>query len=896
MAGKRRPEPLHPVAFPKLPRLEPEPGLCKAPALPDGPGAYEGSCFSCPLAGRDAPEPLARWSPAAAYLPCAAGPPAACPRYRREAGSPGARPPADAHECLVRELLLAREPWGGPPGLKKPLAALEAGAPARRGTLAVPKPVYGTPVCYLEPRPPLALRAADWALRSAPELGSPGAYYGAVGVCGPPCLAAAHRPPAKAAREPDTWAPLGAPTAGGFAPYALPLRGPGLLYPPPPPALEQRPGAPIVPMPGGYRGFPASDEPPLPSAYVRPPAPGGCSAGASEGPEPRRPLPGFAFAPPSEGHGAPDKAASAFQPVGAPDKVPRGAKRLLETFAPVESPYGLWSAASERELPPPETRRAGLAPTGESNHGAPGVPPPAPMPTASSPVRHVGSGEAPGAREAAGELGASPEPPSPEGRRRDQQGETGPSSPPMPVINNVFSLAPYREYLEGPAEVPVGTEHGPRCSAGGSPGRRDSCGAPPVPAGCPAGSGAALPGEGGPCSQRAPPGHNVTLLPRGCLVGRGPSPQDGSTGPAVPGEVVLDLSLKRRLVRAGQPPGPAGLVNGTSEGEGAAGRQEEAPRPAEAGEGAKAQPLPLLVEVGPGDKSNFQSSATFMFKKYKILKCLPPGAVRPVAGAAAAAPSGPCASPRPRAEPRPSSSVLRVACLDLQLAATSQPLLPAPPEAPRVPGEDNVSVPGHGDAPGQQSSASQYFTALHASLCNVISCSVSGSSPELLQEWLRRTQPEEELREMPESPPKPKNGPRLPEPHKATKGKEIWLAFKDVAALLSKLLSQLETFMFTRKCPFPHVVRAGAIFIPIHVVKEKLFPKLPGPSVDQVLQEHKVELRPTTLSEEKLLRELELKSCTSRMLKLLALKQLPDIYPDLLNLHWHDSVKQHLGR
>ncbi|PKU30439.1 hypothetical protein llap_19256 [Limosa lapponica baueri] len=148
---------------------------------------------------------------------------------------------------------------------------------------------------------------------------------------------------------------------------------------------------------------------------------------------------------------------------------------------------------------------------------------------------------------------------------------------------------------------------------------------------------------------------------------------------------------------------------------------------------------------------------------------------------------------------------------------------------------------------------------------------------------------------MPKSPPKPKNGSRIPEPQKPTKGKEIWLAFQDVPTLLTNLLSQLETFMFARKCPFPHVVRAGAIFIPIHVVKEKLFPKLPGASVDQVLQEHKVELRPTTLSEERHLRDLELKSCTSRMLKLLALKQLPDIYPDLLNLHWHDSIRQQLG-
>lgn len=65
--------------------------------------------------------------------------------------------------------------------------------------------------------------------------------------------------------------------------------------------------------------------------------------------------------------------------------------------------------------------------------------------------------------------------------------------------------------------------------------------------------------------------------------------------------------------------------------------------------------------------------------------------------------------------------------------------------------------------------------------------------------------------------------------------------------------------------------------------------------MDRVLQKHKVELRPTTLSEERHLRDLDLKSCTSRMLKLLALKQLREIYPDLLNLHWHSSIQQQLG-
>ncbi|KFP40504.1 Uncharacterized protein C15orf39, partial [Chlamydotis macqueenii] len=104
---------------------------------------------------------------------------------------------------------------------------------------------------------------------------------------------------------------------------------------------------------------------------------------------------------------------------------------------------------------------------------------------------------------------------------------------------------------------------------------------------------------------------------------------------------------------------------------------------------------------------------------------------------------------------------------------------------------------------------------------------------------------------VPKSPPKPKNGSRIPETQKPIKGKEIWQAFQDVAALLNELFHQLKTFIDTCKCPFPHVVRAGNIFIPIHVVKEKLFPRLPGASIDQVLQEHKVELRPTTLSEER---------------------------------------------
>ncbi|XP_062440029.1 uncharacterized protein C15orf39 homolog [Rhea pennata] len=1103
MAGKRHPEPLDPVIFNKLPRLEPEPGLglpgslCTAspvpPAGPESPCDYKGSYFACPLPSHDSAEPLARWSPAAAYLPCAGGRPGAllsCLLYRREAESPGARPrPPSAEkgqDSLARELLLARESWasqlrpwdppapGHPFAVKKPVAVHQAGCAA----LAVPKPVYGAPVCYAEPRTPLALAApaespqttlgdADWALPAAapaghrPPRGGPAAfppYYAALEKLWPPAGAPLLRAgPPPAARHPgkgvsevsaggpsqDAWSQLRAPHSPACrerppgccpqAPYALPVPGPALLYHPQAPALEKQAIA-LPSLPGGYRGFgfPASAEP-LPSTYLKPQAPRSYLGGPSESPapraagssaapsppraaaalpreaEPRRraatyqldfppPSPGFAFGPPGaapygtcfagEGLGAGRAAAprgapessrgkvvarhnSAFQPVCALDKLPRGSERPLETFPKGERGYSLdfcpaaKPTAWEQDPPYLEKRRSSLT-LGESAHGTQGAPkaPPAAPIVADSPVSHqrLGKGEGPKARDAARELVPSSRVAPPEGGLKDpQSGEISPSSPPMPVINKVFSLAPYRDYLEGSegsADVPFSKDHpkvdAPLRSVGNSLGSKDSFRSlsepaavkdtPETPGVPPAGKEAGqalqagssvvvqgcklMAGEGGGCYRRAPENHKPRLLPCDRLAKSNPGPQDGSlSGPGRAGgrepaadEVVLDLSLKKRLVKPVETKGPAGHPKGTSKGEDAAGEKEEPPRKVETGEGAKAQALPLLIEVGSGDKSNFQSSATFMFKKYKISKSLPPGSVPPrqAAGPPAvqpspppAAPSGsvpaprsphaspqPCSPPVPpalHANPQPSTSVLQVACLDLKLSDISKPLLPSAPEAPRALGEDNVSLPGHCESPAQQTSASQYFTALHASLCNVISCSVSGSSPELLQEWLKRAEPEEELREMPKSPPKPKNGSRLSEPQKPTKGKEIWLAFKDVAALLSKLLSQLETFMFTRKCPFPHVVRAGAIFIPIHVVKEKLFPKLQGASVDQVLQEHKVELRPTTLSEEKLLRDLELKSCTSRMLKLLALKQLPDIYPDLLNLHWHDSVKQQLG-
>ncbi|XP_074736748.1 uncharacterized protein C15orf39 homolog [Strix uralensis] len=1060
MASKRHLESLDPVIFNKLPRLETEPAagfpasLCKSIPVPN-PGSenhfnYKGSYFACPLQSSDGPEqPLARWSPAAAYphygtgagsqpVP-AEGPLASCLLYRPESLGTGLQPlgTEKGKDSLMRELLMAREKWtslppapGHPFPVKKPVAVNKA-AP-----LAVPKPVYRAPACFVDPRMalPLGPRAeslqrrpgdADWALPAATPTSHPlhpGEPHGSTGLHkkgphadpslpplhpslvlptkekvgspitfspyyttfekyrGPPgtpfleaSCPAAHsqrKVPEVPNLSPDPWPKLQPPATSPayrerptvcypHTHYPLSLHKAALLYHPPAPTMDAQPST----LPSAYKGFGfAGSEEPFPGSYLKPQAPrsyfpspldsyvpraAGASAVASppaksaalprDAEPPWRagylPSPGFAFSPGDpavfgssfagtklgyEQHQAesPRRQAmarhnSAFQPVCAPEKVPGGSGGLAQMFPKGE---GGWEKPShgEQEPPYPGRRRASPAPQ-ETPRGGPLAP------------IIVGKGDACKAKEEAKELIPSSPSASPTERLKDlRNGEVSSSSPPMPVINNVFSLAPYRDYLEGtegPAQVPFCREHlrgdTPPQNMGGS---QETAALGDVlttssllPVGTAAGQAlkmgsTAVQSQGESCYRRVP------KKPK--LVPQEPGSQDGNpggvgSGDPAPEDMVLDLSLKKRLVKAGETRGPIGCAEGTPEREDV----EEKEGPGEkvgVGEGAKPQALPLLLEVGSGDKSHFQSSATFMFKKYKILRSLPPSTMPPQQPGSPCAPqpsppppapsssipmpplprtpptSPPASSPPvPQPGPQPSTSALQ--------GARPDPQQPPLPEAPGVLGEESVSLPGPFEVPGPQTSAGQYFTTLHSWLCDVISCSVSRSSPELLQEWLKKAEPAEELGEMPKSPPKPKNGSRIPEPQKPTKGKEIWLAFQDVAALLTNLLSQLETFMFARKCPFPHVVRAGAVFIPIHVVKEKLFPKLPGVSVDQVLQEHKVELRPTTLSEERHLRDLELKSCSSRMLKLLALKQLPDIYPDLLNLHWHNSIKQQLG-
>ncbi|XP_077642124.1 LOW QUALITY PROTEIN: uncharacterized protein C15orf39-like [Lonchura striata] len=462
------------------------------------------------------------------------------------------------------------------------------------------------------------------------------------------------------------------------------------------------------------------------------------------------------------------------------------------------------------------------------------------------------------------------------------------SSPPMPVIHNVFSLAPYQEYLER-AKVTdpilfcrnhLWEDSSPQNTGGSQEpaALRDVS----VVSSLRSGSDAVQSQEES-CYGSIPKKPKAEAQE---LESQEGSPDRVGTEEPPPKEMVLDLSFKKRLVEAGDTQRVPGCAEGIR-------RRKRLQGKVGLAEGAQLRG----PEVDSGDKSSFQSSANFMFQKYKLLPSLP-ASTEPTqqdGSSQAPQPSPPSSTPTPA---HPASSPSSTPLFPQPGPQLSIILAPNPPQillpnAPSTPVEEKVVVVQNVGVLPSRTPSGHYFTSLHTLLCDTISGSVSRSSPELLQEWLKKAERAEELGEMPKSLPRPKNGSKAPSPQKPSNGKEIWLAFQDVARLLTDLLSQLRTFMST--CPFPHVVRAGAIFIPIHVVKEKLFPTLPGSFVDQVLQKHKVELRPTTLSEERHLRDLELKSCTSRMLKLLAIKWLPEIYPDLLNLHWHNSIRQRLG-
>lgn len=183
----------------------------------------------------------------------------------------------------------------------------------------------------------------------------------------------------------------------------------------------------------------------------------------------------------------------------------------------------------------------------------------------------------------------------------------------------------------------------------------------------------------------------------------------------------------------------------------------------------------------------------------------------------------------------------------------------------------------------------KHFLELHNSLCKLVSKSVSGSSDQELRNWLSQLKLPEPTSAEPTSIKAQKVSCLL-----GFKAREMWLNW-EMKSALHDVLERLREYTVQERCSFPHVMRTGAVFLPMLVVKELLFPMVQGSFIDQVLQEHKVELRPTTLSEEKILIQLHKRACSSRLRRLMSLKHLPDIYADVVNLFHYACVCKHLG-
>ncbi|KAJ7424012.1 hypothetical protein WISP_31017 [Willisornis vidua] len=1020
MASKRYLESVDPVVFNKLPRMETEPAISfpssqiqsKSSPVPR-PGSenrfnYKGSYFACLLQNSKGPEePLARWSPTPTYLhygPGAMSQPVLAEEslvgilvYPSESLDARLQPTSaqKSKDSLMQEQLMSRKKLDSP---SCPLPVKKSMAVNRAAPLAVPKPMYGAPTCFLAPRMALRLgtqveslqqrpREANWALPSAThplhlgepprrgpcsnpsmpplpssvvlpaeeQLGSPiglSHYYVTFDKYRPPpstLLLEASSPTAHSQKKvlevpslsPDSWPKLQLPDAG-----LMNQERPTMCYPPHPYPLSPPRAAPLYHPPAPTAGEPSAlptfsfveSGEPFPSSYLKPQGPrsyfpspldtcvpGAAGAGMVASP-PAKPvvvlrnaelprdveLPRHSSSTFSTGDGSvfhtslaglelgceqrqadsPRLHSSAFQPVCAPEKLSMGSSGHRETFPKRE---GSWEKPRQGEQERPYLGRRNTSPAPRDNTCCRRRAAPATL-----------------KKQSACKVKDSPKelvPPSPSVTSpKGLEDARVSSSPPMPVIHNVFSLAPYQDYLDwnkDSAPVLFSRDHlwadppPQNMSDTQEPASlRDTSVVSSLRSDC-----GAVQSQGESCYGRAPKKPKPVPPELGSqegspyTVGTGELPHKDTvgTGELPHKDVVLDLTLKKRPLEAEETEGLGSYVEVTLDWE----DEEEEEKETTGGkvvngEGAQT----CLLEVGSGDRSKFQCSATNMSRKHKLLHSLTSSIELPQQDGRPRThqPSPPSSNTMPNQPASSPSSSAPVPPPDPQPSTVSGPNLPEPPlrEAPVTPEEERISPARKLGGPPAETPCGQSFTTLHTWLCDTISDSVSQSSPELLQQWLKKAELTEELGELPKSLPKPKNGSKVSTPEKPTKGKEIWLAFQDVAKLLASLFSQLETFVFS--CPFPHVFRAGAIFIPIHVVKEKLFPKLPGASIDLVLQKHKVELRPTTLSEERHLRELELKSCTSRMLKLLALRQLPAIYPDLLNLHWHNSILQQLGR
>lgn len=184
-------------------------------------------------------------------------------------------------------------------------------------------------------------------------------------------------------------------------------------------------------------------------------------------------------------------------------------------------------------------------------------------------------------------------------------------------------------------------------------------------------------------------------------------------------------------------------------------------------------------------------------------------------------------------------------------------------------------------APGPQPSLRKHFFELHHSLYRLLTKSVCASSKEALRTWLSQ----QELAETPSAPAKFKKVSHL----LGARARARWFS-EEAKSALQELLQRLDEYIAQDRCPFPHVIRAGSVFLPMLVMKEQLFPMVPSNYIDQVLQKHRIELRPATLSEEKILLQLHKRACSSRLRKLMSIRHLPEVYADVANLLYYCCV------
>ncbi|KAK6476656.1 hypothetical protein HHUSO_G23114 [Huso huso] len=478
-----------------------------------------------------------------------------------------------------------------------------------------------------------------------------------------------------------------------------------------------------------------------------------------------------------------------------------------------------------------------------------------------------------------------------------------PSSPLMPVINNVFSLAPYKAYLEASgilsfpysekeesspcsrqkterqASESYSKQETERPASRSSPiTGRDSC-KRETEAKNEAADWGKRESKQTVCDTRQPTAHFDLKADKSNLM------QPNLDGHVVEGEMVggvrmnsqdtvLDLSVKK--------PGSQSKLLTDNISDYKTGDRAIVHEKRETLcnlERIEKRDFQTVVSTPTSESPVSSSTTTFMHKKFQVLKPAPTKLVvtpPPLQNTNN--------EPSPTVEKHLSVQSLKLPTFKLILPDLIKTVSPRAPEVSPSLSEADSSAKTN-------KHSHRYFMELHQSLNRLIANSMSHTPEEELKGLLAKMEEDHESISVPS---KTKNISRILEVLKAPRGKEVWLKSGEIASALSCILSQLEIYIYTKNCPFPHVIRAGTIFIPMVVVKETLFPQLQGCYIDQVLQEHRVELRPTTLSEERLLTQLQQRCCSSKLRRLLSLKQLPTIYPDLLSLYYHDCVHKHL--